>query len=69
MNKKKVLFNAFVDASYDAHIGYLLYSEEVWGKGTPRPAGAIHHSQKWEDCPVDACKMRFELASFMSKKM
>lgn len=69
MKKSKVLFNAFVEASNDAHIAYLLYSEEVWGKGTPRAKGAVSHSPKWEDCLVDACRMRYELAMYMHKKL
>ena len=69
MKKSKVLFNAFVEASYDAHIAYLLYSEEVWGKGLSKAKGAVAHTPKWEECQVDACRMRYELASFIHKKL
>ena len=70
MKKAKILFNAFVEASHDAHVGYLLYSEEVWGKGiVARAPGSVAHTKKWEECQVDSCRMRYELASYMHKKL
>lgn len=69
MKKAKILFHAFAEASYDAHVASMLYSQEVWGKDPSTRRGPAVHSAKWEECPVDACKMRYQLAVYMAKKV
>ena len=65
--QKRILFNAFVEAADDAHISWLLYSSEVWhNKPSLKRLGTVEHAPKWENCQVDMCKMRYELASFIA---
>jgi hypothetical protein len=57
----ETLYEAFVSAAVDAHVGWLLYEAEVIQR-SPSLKATHKHLKEFTDCENPTCKVRAELA-------